>query len=85
MPRAYQRAAAADDSQYELAGETQDTILCYQATQPATQWTLQGFLAVKRKREDTEDEDDRLADFNIMEKEIDAEERLQQELADDEL
>ncbi|KAM4063584.1 reverse transcriptase (RNA-dependent DNA polymerase) [Hirsutella rhossiliensis] len=85
MPRAYQRAAAADDSDNELAGETQGTIHCYQATQPATQWTSQRVTmpSNRREEEDIEDEDDPLADFDEMERRVDEEARARRVLDTD--
>ncbi|KAM4063473.1 reverse transcriptase (RNA-dependent DNA polymerase) [Hirsutella rhossiliensis] len=89
MPRAYQRAAAADDSDDELAGETQGTIHCYQATQPATQWTSQRtsqrvtMPSNRREEEDIEDEDDPLADFDEMERRVDEEARARRVLDTD--
>ncbi|KAM4058237.1 hypothetical protein HRG_014580 [Hirsutella rhossiliensis] len=75
MPRAYQRAVRrTPDSDDELTGpgETQGTIRC--ATQPMP------IPSIRQGGEDIEDEDDPLADFNEMDRQVDEEESVQQEL-----
>ncbi|KJZ78768.1 hypothetical protein HIM_02159 [Hirsutella minnesotensis 3608] len=86
MPRVYQRRCT-PNSDEELAGpaaETQGTIHCYQATQVATQWTTQRIpLPSIHQGEDTDDEDDPLADFDKMDEQVGEEECVRQEMYED--
>ncbi|KAM4059704.1 hypothetical protein HRG_014134 [Hirsutella rhossiliensis] len=71
LRRAVRRTPDSDD---ELTGpgETQGTIRC--ATQPMP------IPSIRQGGEDIEDEDDPLADFNEMDRQVDEEESVQQEL-----